>query len=144
MAENGNSTRPILPLRQTGNLVFLSGHGCEGEDGKPIVVGRVGKDVSVADGIRAARRCGERLLATLEEYLHSLDRVKSIVKVLGFVNSADTFYQQPLVMNGFSDLMVERLGERGRHARSAIGTSVLPANQAVEIEMIVEIEDEEK
>ena len=131
--------KPILDLRQVGNLVFLSGHGCEGDDGLPILIGHVGSDLTIEQGRAAARRCGERLLDTLERYLGSLDRVRSIVKVLGFVNSADTFYQQPLVMNGFSELMLERLGERGAHARSAIGTNVLPNNQAVEIEMIVEI-----
>lgn len=130
----------ILPLRQVGNLVFLSGHGCEGEDGTPIFSGHIGTDLTLEQGRIAARHCGERLLQTLEDYLGTLDRVKSIVKVLGFINSADTFYQQPLVLNGFSELMIERMGDRGQHARSAIGTSVLPNNQAVEIEMIVEVE----
>lgn len=139
--DDAKKKRGILPLVQTGNLIFLSGHGCEGDDGKPIAAGHVGGDLSVEDGVRAARKCGERLLNTLEEYLGSLDRVKRIIKVLGFVNSAPGFYEQPRVMNGFSELMVARLGDRGRHARSAIGTSVLPANQAVEIEMVVEVEE---
>ena len=134
-----STKKAILPLRQSGNLLFLSGHGCEGDDGIPMYIGRVGSDLTVEEGSLAARRCGERLLATIEDYLGTLDRIKSIVKVLGFVNSADTFYKQPAVMNGFSELMFEKLGERGLHARSAIGTSVLPNNQAVEVEMIVEI-----
>lgn len=134
-----NTKKAILPLRQSGNLLFLSGHGCEGDDGIPMYIGRVGSDLTVEEGRLAARRCGERLLATIEDYLGTLDRIKSIVKVLGFVNSANSFYQQPAVMNGFSELMFEKLGERGLHARSAIGTSVLPNNQAVEVEMIVEI-----
>lgn len=134
-----STKKAILPLRQSGNLLFLSGHGCEGDDGIPMYIGRVGSDLTVEEGRLAARRCGERLLTTIEDYLGTLDRIKSIVKVLGFVNSADTFYQQPAVMNGFSELMFEKLGERGLHARSAIGTSVLPNNQAVEVEMIVEI-----
>jgi enamine deaminase RidA (YjgF/YER057c/UK114 family) len=129
----------VLPLRRVNNLIFLSGHGCEGEDGKPVITGHVGDNLSLEDGIKAARKCGENLLKTLENHLGSLDKIKSIVKVLGFVNSASTFYGQPAVMNGFSELMAEHLGERGKHARSAIGTSVLPNNQAVEIEMIVEI-----
>ena len=133
--------RKILPLRQQGDLLFLSGHGCEGEDGIPIYIGHIGTDLTTNEGYLAAKRCGERLLETLEDYLGTLDRVKSIVKVLGFVNSAETFYDQPLVMNGFSDLMIERLGDRGQHARSAIGTSVLPNNQAVEIEMVVEVKE---
>ncbi len=133
--------KAIRDLRQVGNLVFLSGHGCEGQDGEPIYAGHVGQDLTLEEGRAAARHCGERLLETFERYYGSLDRIKSIVKALGFVNSASTFYQQPQVMNGFSELMVERLGERGEHARSAIGTSVLPKNQAVEIEMIIELKE---
>lgn len=129
----------ILALRDEDGLVFLSGHGCEGESGKPIHVGRVGADLTLEQGCEAARQCGLNLLGSLQAYLGSLDRVERIVKALGFVNSAPDFYRQPEVMHGFSDLMVAVFGEIGRHARSAIGTSVLPANQAVEVELIVRI-----
>jgi enamine deaminase RidA (YjgF/YER057c/UK114 family) len=131
----------LLPLRQEGDLVFMSGHGCEDENGEPIHRGKVGADLTVEQGYEAARQCGLQLLASLELHLGSLDRVKEIVKVLGFVSSSSDFYRQPEVMHGFSDLMVEIFGERGKHARSAIGTNVLPDNQAVEIEMIVRIRD---
>jgi enamine deaminase RidA (YjgF/YER057c/UK114 family) len=93
----------------------------------------------VEQGYEAARRCGLNLLASLHAHLGTLDRVERIVKALGFVSSASDFFRQPEVMHGFSDLMVSVFGENGKHARSAIGTSVLPANQAVEIEMIVRV-----
>lgn len=131
----------LLPMRRAGDLLFLSGHGCEGEDGRPIVVGHVGRELTVEDGRRAARRCAERMLEALERELGSLDEIDCIVKVLGFVNSADDFDRQPQVMNGFSEAMIERLGSRGEHARSAIGVNVLPNNQAVEVEMIVKLRE---
>jgi enamine deaminase RidA (YjgF/YER057c/UK114 family) len=134
-----SGAKKILSLRQVDNLVFLSGHGCEKEDGEPIHRGQVGAALTVEEGSAAARQCGLNLLATLQEHFGSLDRVDQIIKVLGFVNSAPDFYQQPAVMNGFTDLMVEVFGESGRHARSAIGTSVLPNNQAVEIEMVIAV-----
>jgi len=129
----------ILALREEDGLVFLSGHGCELESGEPIHRGRVGSDLTVQQGYEAARQCGINLLASLKAHLGDLDRVERIVKVLGFVNSAPDFFRQPEVMHGLTDLMVTVFGESGRHARSAIGTSVLPNNQAVEIEMIVKV-----
>ncbi len=131
--------KKILSLQQVGNLVFLSGHGCEKEDGEPLHRGKVGDSLSIEQGYQAARQCGLQLLASLKEHFGSLDKVDRIIKVLGFVNSAPEFTQQPAVMHGLTDLMVEVFGENGRHARSAIGTSVLPNNQAVEVEMIVTV-----
>lgn len=131
----------LIPLRREGDLVFLSGHGCQQRDGSLIHIGKVGSELTLAQGYEAARQVGINLLVTLKDYLGSLDRVERIIKVLGFVASSPEFYEQPAVMHGFSDLMVEVFGDRGQHARSAIGTLVLPNNQPVEIEMIVKIRD---
>jgi len=130
----------LLPVKQIGKFLFVGGHGPE-RDGKPVYVGRVGAEVTVEEGYEAAKLCALACLARLKEYLGDLDRIDEIVKVLGFVNSAPDFHDQPAVMHGFSDLMVALFGEKGRHARSAIGTSNLPDNQAVEVEMIVTIRD---
>ncbi|MGI6631693.1 MAG: RidA family protein [Bacillota bacterium] len=126
--------------KRVGNMVYLSGHGCNGEE--ETWVGKVGKDLTVEQGYEAARSCGLALLATLKSAIGDLDKVKNIVKVLGMVNSADDFGDQPKVINGASDLFVEVFGEKGRHARSAVGMAGLPRNIPVEIEMIVEVEPE--
>jgi len=132
----------IIAIQRHGNLLYTSGHGPESEiDGTPLWTGKLGKDLTVDEGYQAARECGIILLGHLKHYLGDLERVDAIVKVLGLVASADDFYQQPQVMNGFSELMVEVFGERGRHARSAMGTNVLPKNIPVEVEMIVRIRD---
>jgi enamine deaminase RidA (YjgF/YER057c/UK114 family) len=124
---------------RVGNLVFTSGHGPCGTL-PPGQKGKVGGTLTVEQGAATARATGICLLATLKGELGSLSRVKRIVKVLGMVNSAPDFTAQPRVMNGFSDLMVAVFGERGRHARSAVGMASLPGDMAVEIEMIVEVE----
>lgn len=124
---------------QTGNLLFLSGKGPLQADGTNIT-GKVGVDLTLEQGYQAARLVGINQLAVLKAELGSLDRVKRIVKVLGMVNCSPDFVDQPKVINGFSDLMVEVFGEKGKHARSAVGMNALPANIAVEIELIVEIE----
>ncbi|MCP9763559.1 RidA family protein [Lacihabitans soyangensis] len=124
---------------RTGNLIFLSGKGPTGADGK-FITGKVGVDMSLEEGKAAARNTGLNLLAALKAEIGELDKVKRIVKVLGMVNCPSDFTQQPQVINGFSDLMVEVFGDKGRHARSAVGVGSLPANMAVEIEMIVEVE----
>lgn len=124
---------------QTGNLLFLSGKGPLQADGTNIT-GKVGVDLTLEQGYQAARLVGINQLAVLKAELGNLDRVKRIVKVLGMVNCAPEFLDQPKVINGFSDLMVEVFGEKGKHARSAVGMNALPANIAVEIELIVEIE----
>ena len=125
--------------RQVGSLFYLSGHGPE-INGQSIT-GKVGADLDIAVGQKAARRVGLNLLATTRAALGSLDRVKSVVKVLGLVNAAPDFDQHPAVINGFSDLMVEVFGEEiGKHTRSAVGAGSLPGQIAVEIEMILEVE----
>ena len=123
----------------TGDLVFLAGHGPARPEGG-YVTGKVGADLTVEEGQAAARLTGLALLASLRAEIGSLDRVTRIVKVLGMVNSDPAFTDQHLVMNGFSDLMVEIFGDRGKHARSAVGMASLPIGLAVEIEMIVEVE----
>jgi enamine deaminase RidA (YjgF/YER057c/UK114 family) len=126
---------------RVGNLLFLAGHGpIRGSDGR-MARGKVGKDLSTEQGAQVAREVGLNLLATTKANLGSLDKVKRIVKVLGMVNCTDDFGDQPKVINGFSDLMVEVFGETiGKHARSAVGMGSLPMQIPVEIEMIVEVE----
>lgn len=130
-----------VPVARTGNLLFLSGTGPFGADGK-VVQGKVGKDLTLEEGVAAARLTAIRQISVLKAELGDLSKVKRIVKVLGMVNCTEDFTQQPAVINGFSDLMVEVFGEAGKHARSAVGMYALPLNMAVEIELIVEIEDE--
>ena len=129
-----------VPGVRVGNLLFLSGHGPIRGDGQATVRGKVGRDLSVEDGYKAAREVGVNLLGSARTLLGSLDKVKRVVKVLGMVNSAEGFGEQPKVINGFSDLMVEVFGENGRHARSAVGMAELPSGIPVEIEMILEVE----
>jgi enamine deaminase RidA (YjgF/YER057c/UK114 family) len=129
-----------VPGVRVGNLLFLSGHGPGRADGAPSARGKVGRDLSLEDGYKAAREVGINLLGTARALLGSLDKVKRVVKVLGMVNSAEGFGDQPKVINGFSDLMVEIFGENGRHARSAVGMAELPSGIPVEIEMILEVE----
>ena len=124
---------------RTGNLIYLSGKGPTASDGK-FISGKVGVDLTLEEGKAAARNTGLNLLAALKAEIGDLDKVKRIVKVLGMVNCPTDFTQQPQVINGFSDLMVEVFGDKGKHARSAVGVGSLPANMAVEIEMIVEVE----
>ena len=122
------------------NTVFLSGHLPQPADGS-MLVGKVGKDLSTEEAYEAAKLCGLNLCATLKHNLGDLDRVKRIVKLTGFVNCIDGYGQQPSVINGCSDLMVEIFGPvKGAHARSAVGTNALPLGVPVEIEAIIEIE----
>ena len=126
---------------RTGNLLFLAGCGpARGPDGKS-PKGQVGTDLTVEEGYEAARLVGINLLARLKEELGELSRVKRVVKLLSMVNAASGFTETPAVANGCSDLLVEVFGEKGRHARSAVGMSALPMNIPVEIEMIAEITD---
>jgi enamine deaminase RidA (YjgF/YER057c/UK114 family) len=123
---------------QAGKLLFLSGNT---PGGQWPLKGKVGKDLTVEQGYQSARQTGLIMLTKVRTALGSLDRVKRIVKVLGMVNSAEDFSDQPKVVNGFSDLMVEVFGEAiGKHARSAVGMAGLPGNAPVEVEMIVEVE----
>lgn len=125
---------------RVGNLIFLSGQGPMKEDGK-FMIGKVGKEVSFDEAKYAARLTGISLLEALKAEVGNLNNVKRIVKVLGMVNAVPDFDNHSQVMNGFSDLMVEVFGEKGKHARSAIGLGSLPRNIPVEIEMIVEMND---
>jgi enamine deaminase RidA (YjgF/YER057c/UK114 family) len=128
-----------IPGVRVGNLLYLSGHGPSRVDGVPAARGKVGRDLSVEEAYKVARDVGINLLGTARSLLGSLDKVKRVVKVLGMVNSAEGFGDQPKVINGFSDLMVEVFGENGRHARSAVGMAELPSGIPVEIEMILEV-----
>jgi enamine deaminase RidA (YjgF/YER057c/UK114 family) len=123
---------------QAGDLVFVSGHGPV-KDGKLTYRGKLGRDFSVAEGYEAARLVMLNCLASLRDAIGDLDRVKRVVKLLGMVNSTPDFLRQPEVINGASDLLVGLFGDRGHHARSAVGMAVLPFDIAVEIEMIVQV-----
>jgi enamine deaminase RidA (YjgF/YER057c/UK114 family) len=123
---------------QTGKLVFLAGKGPRREDGS-YITGKVGADLSIEQGYEAAQLTAINQLAALKAEIGNLDRVKRIVKVLGMVNCTPEFSDQPKVINGFSDLMVKVFGDKGKHARSAVGMNALPGGMAVEVEMIVEL-----
>jgi enamine deaminase RidA (YjgF/YER057c/UK114 family) len=124
---------------RSGNLLFLAGKGPSNVEGV-YTTGKVGKDLTLDEGKAAARLTAINQLAVLKAELGDLNKVKRIVKVLGMVNCEADFKDHPKVINGFSDLMVEVFGERGKHARSAVGMCSLPNNMAVEIELVVEIE----
>jgi enamine deaminase RidA (YjgF/YER057c/UK114 family) len=125
---------------RTGNLVFLSGHGPALTANGGYITGKLGKDLTIDEGYNAAKVTSISLLATLKAAIGDLSKLKRIVKVLGMVNCTESFIDQPKVINGFSDLMVAVFGEKGKHARSAVGMISLPMNMAVEIEMVVEVE----
>lgn len=123
---------------RAGNLIFLAGKGPRYADGTEIT-GKLGQDVSIEKGYEGARLTAINQLAVLKDMLGNLNKVKRIVKVLGMVNCDPSFIEQPKVINGFSDLMVAVFGEKGRHARAAVGMASLPRGQAVEIELVVEV-----
>ena len=126
---------------RVGNLLFLAGHGPRQDGASTTPRGKLGQGLTIEQGCAAAREVGLCLLATTRANLGSLDRVKRVVKVLGMVASADGFGDQPKVVNGFSDLMVEVFGDAiGKHARSAVGMAELPGGIPVEIEMVLEVE----
>jgi L-ascorbate metabolism protein UlaG (beta-lactamase superfamily)/enamine deaminase RidA (YjgF/YER057c/UK114 family) len=126
---------------QTGNLIFLAGKGPRSPDGTELR-GKLGADVTIEEGYEGARLTAINQLAVLKAMLGDLSRVVRVVKVLGMVNSAPDFVDQPAVINGFSDLIVEVFGDRGRHARAAVGMASLPRGQSVEIELVVEVAPE--
>lgn len=139
--ELNTPTKPVanyVDVVQSGNLLFLSGKIPVNVDGK-IITGRLGAGMKTDEGYQAARLCGIAQLSTLKAQLGNLNRVVRIVKVTGFVNSTPFFTEQSKVVNGFSDLMVEVFGDRGKHARAAVGMASLPLGAACEVEMIVEI-----
>lgn len=125
---------------RVGNLLFLAGKGPSKENNE-YIKGKIGRDLTIAEAYEAAKLTAINQLAVLKKELGSLQKVKRIVKVSGFVNSADDFYEQPKVINGFSDLMIQVFGDKGKHARTALGVNTLPFNMAVEVELIVEIEE---
>jgi enamine deaminase RidA (YjgF/YER057c/UK114 family) len=125
---------------RVGNLLFLAGKGPQKAD-NTYITGKVGKDLTIEQGYEAARLTAIAHLAVLKNELGSLNKVKRIVKVFGMVNCTEDFKDQPKVINGYSDQMVEIFGEKGKHARSAVGMVALPFNMAVEVEVIVEVEN---
>ncbi len=128
-----------VPFVVTGNLVFFAGQICQWE-GERRYIGKLGATISVEDGVAAAQLCGLNLLAWLAEVVKDdFDRVTRCVRLGGFVNSVPSFVEQPRIVNGCSDLMVNVFGDKGRHARTAVGTNVLPFDVAVEVEGIFEI-----
>ncbi len=124
---------------RSGNLLFLSGKGPLQSDGK-YITGKLGKELTIEQGYEAAKLTAIIQIAVLKKELGDLSKVKRIVKVLGMVNCTEDFADQPKVMNGYSDLMVAVFGEKGKHARSAVGMYALPMRMVVEVEMIVEVE----
>ncbi len=125
---------------RVGNLIYLAGKGPKNADGTDIT-GKVGKELTIEQGYQAARTVAIQHLAVLKAELGSLNKIKRVVKVLGMVNCESGFTEQPKVINGYSDVMVEIFGDKGKHARSAVGMYALPNNIAVEVEVIVEVED---
>jgi enamine deaminase RidA (YjgF/YER057c/UK114 family) len=128
-----------VPAVRTGNLLFLSGHGPYA-DGKVKMSGKVGKELTLEEGYQAARNVALNLLASAKAALGDLSKVRRVVKLLGMVNCSEDFKDQPKVVNGASDLLVEIFGDAGKHARSAVGMQALPNGIPVEIEMILEVE----
>ena len=128
-----------VPVREACGLLFVSAQLPCDENGVPLFTGKVGTDLSPEEGYQAARQCAVNTLAVLADYVGDLDRVDSVVKVLGLVNSGADFSSQPAVINGFSDLMLEVFGERGVHARSAMGAYTLPQGVPVVVESIFKL-----
>ena len=136
------SPKPVaayIPAKQTGKLVFTAGQ-LPMVNGELISKGLLGQDVEIDEANKAARICTLNALAAIKGVIGDLDRIKQIVRVVGYVASVPTFTQQPAVVNGASELLLEIFGENGKHARSAVGMAVLPLNASVEIELTVEVE----
>jgi enamine deaminase RidA (YjgF/YER057c/UK114 family) len=128
-----------IPAKQSGNLVFTAGQ-LPMVNGQLISIGLLGQDVEIEEANKAASICTLNALAAIKGVIGDLDRIKQIVRVVGYVASVPTFTQQPAVVNGASELLLEIFGENGKHARSAVGMAVLPLNASVEIELTVEVE----
>ena len=136
------ASKPVaayIPAKQTGKLVFTAGQ-LPMVNGELISKGLLGQDVEIDEAKKAARICTLNALAAIKSVIGDLDQIKQIVRVVGYVASVPTFTQQPAVVNGASELLLEIFGENGKHARSAVGMAVLPLNASVEIELTVEIE----
>ena len=128
-----------IPAKQAGKLVFTAGQ-LPMVNGELISKGLLGQDVEIEEAKNAARVCTLNALAAIKGVIGDLDRIKQVVRVVGYVASIPTFTQQPAIVNGASELLLEIFGEKGKHARSAVGMAVLPLNASVEIELTVEIE----
>jgi enamine deaminase RidA (YjgF/YER057c/UK114 family) len=128
-----------IPAKQVGNLVMTSGQ-VPLVKGEILYKGKIGKDLSEEDGVKAAQVCALNCLAAIKDIIGNLDKIKSVVKLTVFVASAEDFTSQPKVANGASELIAQIFGDAGKHARSAVGVTALPLNAAVEIEMIVRVE----
>jgi enamine deaminase RidA (YjgF/YER057c/UK114 family) len=128
-----------IPAKQTGKLVFTAGQ-LPMVQGELISKGLLGQDVEIEEANKAARICTLNALAAIKGVIGDLDRIRQVVRVVGYVASVPTFTQQPAVVNGASELLLEIFGENGKHARSAVGMAVLPLNASVEIELTVEVE----
>ena len=128
-----------IPAKQSGKLVFTAGQ-LPMVNGELISKGFLGQEVAIEDAIKAARVCTLNALAAIKGVIGDLDQIKQIVRVVGYVASIPTFTQQPAVVNGASELLLEIFGDAGKHARSAVGMAVLPLNASVEIELTVEVE----
>ena len=140
LAEPRSPIANYVPFVRSGNLLFVSGQVCMNSDGKLIAKGKCGAGVTVEQGYAAARGCAVNLLAQVKAALGDLDKVARVVRLGGFVNSAPDFLDGPKVLNGASDLMVTAFGDKGRHARTTVGVSVLPMDAAVEVEGMFEVQ----
>lgn len=129
-----------VPFVRTGSLLVISGQICFGADGKLVAKGQLGGGVSVEDGQKGGRACAINLLAQIKAALGDLDKVRRVVRLGGFINSAPGFTDGPKVMDGASDLMVEVFGDKGRHARTTVGVAALPADAAIEVEGMFEVD----
>ncbi|QSB29225.1 RidA family protein [Flavobacterium sp. CLA17] len=138
LPEISNSLGSYVDVVQVGNILYLSGKGPLRADGT-YITGKAGQDLTTEQAYQASRLTAINQLAVLKKYLGSLDKIKRIVKVNGYVNTAGSFSEQSRVINGFSDLLVEVFGDSGKHARTSIGVASLPMQMAVEVELIVEL-----
>jgi len=129
-----------IPAVRVGELVFTAGQGPT-VDGKPMFTGKLGRELTEEQGYKAAQLCIVNCLACVKSVIGDLDKIEQVVKLLGFVASVDGFTRQPWVMNGASELLIKLFGDKGKHARSAIGTNQLPLDIPVEVEMIVRVRD---
>ncbi len=140
LPESPSPVANYIPVVKTGNLIYLSGVGPADKPDGTSYTGKLGKDLSIDQGYDAARLTAVNLISRLNGFLDDLDQIKQIVKVLSMVNATPDFLDPPAVTNGCSDLLVEVFGDKGRHARSAIGVATLPGGMPIEIELIAEIE----
>ena len=139
LPETPKPVASYIPAKQSGSLVFTAGQ-LPMVKGDLISKGHLGQDVEIEEANNAAKICTLNALAAIKGVIGDLDRIKQIIRVVGYVASVPTFTQQPAVVNGASELLLEIFGENGKHARSAVGMAVLPLNASVEIELTVEVE----